>query len=125
MIGLAISGGVDSMALAALCSRLQAASRSQDGEAPLLTEFRAFVVDHGVREGSNDEANSVAKIMAEKGICDGLKLKDLISNSYSQVSKPRFYKLTGKVLKSQAIRQTLNLLQDGNVTKFWGKLVEI
>lgn len=74
IIGLAISGGVDSMALAALCSRLQSASQSQEGEAPPLTEFQAFVVDHGVREGSNDEANSVARIMGEKGIYDDLKL---------------------------------------------------
>ncbi|OBT79030.1 hypothetical protein VF21_02395 [Pseudogymnoascus sp. 05NY08] len=66
-IGLAISGGVDSMALASLCSRIQSKDRFK---------FRAFVVDHKVRAGSGDEAHAVAKILEEKDIpTDVLKIE--------------------------------------------------
>ena len=41
------------MALALLCSNIQKAA---DGQ----VQFRAFVVDHGVRAGSHKEAESVA-----------------------------------------------------------------
>lgn len=49
------------MALASLCSRLQS---YPDG--PVQPQFRAFVVDHGVRATSKDEASSVAKILESK-----------------------------------------------------------
>ncbi|OBT91135.1 hypothetical protein VE02_00022 [Pseudogymnoascus sp. 03VT05] len=66
-IGLAISGGVDSMALASLCSGIQNKDRFR---------FRAFVVDHKVRAGSGDEAHAVAKILEEKDIpTDVLKIE--------------------------------------------------
>ena len=48
------------MALASLCARAQS-SGSYDWR------FRAFVVDHGAREGSNEEAEAVAKLVNEKG----------------------------------------------------------
>jgi hypothetical protein len=56
--GLAISGGVDSMALATLCSGLR--EPSHKGEAP---SFTAFIVDHGLRPGSRDEAVQVANFL--------------------------------------------------------------
>ncbi|KAG9248687.1 mitochondrial tRNA-lysidine synthetase [Calycina marina] len=61
-LGLAISGGVDSMALAVLCSKIQ-----NRPECPKFT-FQAFVVDHGVRKGSDHEAISVSKVLENKGI---------------------------------------------------------
>jgi tRNA(Ile)-lysidine synthase TilS/MesJ len=48
------------MALASLCAGVQS-SGSYDWR------FRAFVVDHGARAGSNEEAEAVAKVMNEKG----------------------------------------------------------
>lgn len=54
--GLAISGGVDSMALASLCSRFN----SPDSISPA---FSAFIVDHGVRKGSTEEAENVAELL--------------------------------------------------------------
>jgi tRNA(Ile)-lysidine synthase TilS/MesJ len=60
LLGLAISGGVDSMALASLCSKLQS-SDSYDWR------FRAFVVDHGARTGSEEEAKAVAAVVEDKG----------------------------------------------------------
>lgn len=76
-IGLAISGGVDSMALAALCSRLQDLSHqrlhSGTNKPPLelssldALKFRAFVVDHGSRPGSHLEAEAVSKLLERRG----------------------------------------------------------
>lgn len=74
-VGLAISGGVDSMALAALCSQLQRPPipvndfhepRSQVGRLPDLN-FQAFVVDHDVRSGSDVEAQNVASVLEGRG----------------------------------------------------------
>jgi tRNA(Ile)-lysidine synthase TilS/MesJ len=74
IIGLAISGGVDSMALAALCSQLQQLSLStrKRRQWPDLSslqplKFRAFIVDHGLRAGSGLEAEAVSKILEARG----------------------------------------------------------
>lgn len=48
------------MALASLCARVQS-SGSYDWR------FRAFVVDHGARAGSNEEAKTVAELVNKKG----------------------------------------------------------
>ncbi|KAI9821830.1 MAG: hypothetical protein M1827_002412 [Pycnora praestabilis] len=53
-LGLAVSGGVDSMALATLCKRLDL-TISYD------FFFKAFIVDHGAREGSKAEAQKMIK----------------------------------------------------------------
>ena len=74
--GLAVSGGVDSMALVALCSRLQAVSQNRpQSEADQLTDFhflrslkfRAFIVDHSLRPGSGLEAEAVSKVLEARG----------------------------------------------------------
>ncbi|KAH7409234.1 PP-loop family-domain-containing protein [Cadophora sp. MPI-SDFR-AT-0126] len=62
-IGLAISGGVDSMALAFLCS-----SMNESLSAENRVNFRAFVVDHGFRNGSDNEALAVSKSLETRGI---------------------------------------------------------
>jgi hypothetical protein len=78
-LGLAISGGVDSMALAVLCSRtlhrpLRSLSHAQDRNIYRLDtttpnlEFHAFVVDHGVRPGSNVEAKAVSRLLRQRGM---------------------------------------------------------
>jgi len=53
-IGLAISGGVDSMALAGLCSQF----RSDQDVQP---QFTAFVIDHDIRQDSAGEAVTTAQ----------------------------------------------------------------
>ena len=60
-LGLAVSGGVDSMALASLCSR---SSLSQH----LHGIFTAFIVDHDLRHGSAIEAKLVAERIRELGL---------------------------------------------------------
>ncbi|RMZ34347.1 hypothetical protein D0859_01474 [Hortaea werneckii] len=56
LLGLAISGGVDSMALASLCHRFGQAS-------PHHPSFIGFIVDHKLRRGSTEEAHKVAECL--------------------------------------------------------------
>ncbi|RAL13993.1 tRNA lysidine(34) synthetase [Aspergillus homomorphus CBS 101889] len=81
-LGLAISGGADSMALAYLCrewekfsvhgsgsSRTTLASTSEESPpAPSPVEVTAFIVDHKAREESSREAAMVAGWLGEMGI---------------------------------------------------------
>jgi hypothetical protein len=68
LLGLAISGGVDSMALATLCSGLLH-NRGSEIASPLPNlAFKAFVVDHGVRNGSDVEAENVSKVLESRGL---------------------------------------------------------
>ncbi len=55
--GLAVSGGLDSMALAYLC-------RSLPMQRP---RFKAFIVDHRAREGSRREAEAVRDALEGMG----------------------------------------------------------
>jgi hypothetical protein len=62
------------MALAFLCSRYQTQSRdmrareaSHDHKAIPSYIFRAFVVDHAARAGSDIEAINVARVLVEQG----------------------------------------------------------
>ena len=60
--GLALSGGVDSMALAYLWSfLLKSPSRDLRGSSKHpVSYFQSFVVNHGARQGSAEEAQLVA-----------------------------------------------------------------
>ncbi|KAI0137197.1 hypothetical protein BJ170DRAFT_574221 [Xylariales sp. AK1849] len=74
-VALAVSGGVDSMALAYLCSQM----RRYDPEIKITDNpcagFRAFVVNHLLREGSTEEADTVAKALRRLGLpCDILPI---------------------------------------------------
>ncbi|KAG8627937.1 hypothetical protein KVT40_003810 [Elsinoe batatas] len=59
-MGIALSGGSDSMALAYLCHKFQSS--------PAISKasFTAFIVDHGVRPESFDEAQKVRNIILTK-----------------------------------------------------------
>lgn len=56
--GMAISGGVDSMALASLCRQTAATDRPHPS-------FTGFIVDHRLREGSTEEACRVAEVLQQ------------------------------------------------------------
>ncbi|KKY16265.1 putative pp-loop family protein [Diplodia seriata] len=63
-LGLAVSGGVDSMALATLCADLSG-EVSDDDDADVFT---AFIVDHQLRSGSSEEAWEVREKLYKLGI---------------------------------------------------------
>jgi len=76
-IGLAVSGGVDSMTLAALCSQLNNQSftdivKSGNEKAFQFSggilSFKAFIVDHGARPDSMEEAVDVWRNLNDMGM---------------------------------------------------------
>ena len=61
-VGLAVSGGVDSMALASLSAQLLQSPSSIEDERDLpksKLSLTGFIVDHGLREESTREAQNV------------------------------------------------------------------
>ncbi|KAL2880159.1 hypothetical protein SGCOL_004544 [Colletotrichum sp. CLE4] len=60
-IGLAVSGGVDSMALAYLFNQLREINPLMRVVDNPLAKISAYVIDHGLREGSREEALTVVK----------------------------------------------------------------
>ncbi|KAL7660764.1 hypothetical protein ACMYSQ_000208 [Aspergillus niger] len=64
-LGLAISGGADSMALAYLCKQWERTQTQTSDEKASVT---AFVVDHKAREESTREANMVAGWLDDMGL---------------------------------------------------------
>ncbi|KAL1879098.1 hypothetical protein VTK73DRAFT_7322 [Phialemonium thermophilum] len=65
-VGLAVSGGVDSMALAYLCSQIRRWDPWVKISDNPVSKFMAFVIDHKLREGSSAEARAVKKVLTEK-----------------------------------------------------------
>ena len=65
-LGIAVSGGMDSMALAHLCASLPNLLEGHKGIS--RPDFHAFVVDHRARPGSGEEADSVAWRLRKLGI---------------------------------------------------------
>ncbi|EOO00321.1 putative pp-loop family protein [Phaeoacremonium minimum UCRPA7] len=65
-VGLAVSGGVDSMALALLCSQARRSEHDFKIADHPVNHFQALIVDHGMREGSWEEAAAVRKVLEDK-----------------------------------------------------------
>lgn len=65
-VGLAVSGGVDSMALALLCSQARKSGRDLKIADHPVSHFQALIVDHGMRDGSWEEAQGVRTVLEEK-----------------------------------------------------------
>ncbi len=63
---MAISGGVDSMALASLCAKVMHQESTH-------WQFRAFVVDHGARPGSEEEAQAVCQVLHKRGMTTSIR----------------------------------------------------
>ncbi|KAI1300765.1 adenine nucleotide alpha hydrolases-like protein [Xylaria venustula] len=70
-VAIAVSGGVDSMALAYLCSRLYRHDINFAIADNPVNNFRAIVIDHQLRDGSGEEANAVCVAVRKMGMsCD-------------------------------------------------------
>ncbi|KAI0483999.1 adenine nucleotide alpha hydrolases-like protein [Xylariaceae sp. FL0804] len=73
-VGLAVSGGVDSMALAFLCSRLSGPALRDSSSTGFFAggdaigALHGITVDHGLRDGSDREARDVRAALARMGI---------------------------------------------------------
>lgn len=67
-MGLAISGGVDSVSLASL---------AQAWAAPRGVSLQAFVIDHFLRSGSSEEAIKVAELLEKQGISTNVLKMDM------------------------------------------------
>ncbi|KAK1830719.1 hypothetical protein QBC39DRAFT_409626 [Podospora conica] len=65
-VALAVSGGVDSMALAYLCYQYETRYRFHKLSDNPLQRFLAVVVNHDLRDGSLEEANNVARVLQER-----------------------------------------------------------
>ncbi|KAI1748510.1 adenine nucleotide alpha hydrolases-like protein [Xylaria castorea] len=73
-VALAVSGGVDSMALAYLCSNLRRYDINFNIADNPVGDFRAIVVDHGLRPESTTEAKAVSMALREMGILTSTSL---------------------------------------------------
>ncbi|PWY95850.1 hypothetical protein BO94DRAFT_620220 [Aspergillus sclerotioniger CBS 115572] len=93
-LGLAISGGADSMALAYLCKQWET-TRITDNDVTVT----AFVVDHKAREESTREANMVA------GWLDNMGLKTQILELSWPESKVSAFETHARRLRFQALGQ--------------------
>ncbi|KAI0121435.1 adenine nucleotide alpha hydrolases-like protein [Hypoxylon sp. NC0597] len=67
-VALAVSGGVDSMALAFLCSQIRKRDPDFKISDNAVSGFRGLVIDHGLRQGSEAEGLAVCKALDDMGI---------------------------------------------------------
>ncbi|KAI1095148.1 adenine nucleotide alpha hydrolases-like protein [Rostrohypoxylon terebratum] len=79
-VAIAVSGGVDSMAMAYLCSKVHRFDDEFRVSDNPVNGFRGMVVDHGLREGSFQEANAVCATLEGMGF-----FSDLIRINWSKV----------------------------------------
>ncbi|KAI1323840.1 adenine nucleotide alpha hydrolases-like protein [Xylariaceae sp. FL0255] len=84
---LAVSGGVDSMALAYLCGRLIKTTPAFVVADNPVSQFRAVTIDHGLREGSSQEALAVR--LACKALGIGTEVQRLSWMSYLEGPKDK------------------------------------
>lgn len=83
ILGLAVSGGVDSMALAHLCRGMELSAK------PGVISITAFVVDHRARQESSREAQKVASWLSEMGTCWPTEHRPNCSSMYTPLRKCR------------------------------------
>ncbi|KAI1915099.1 hypothetical protein LOZ12_003273 [Ophidiomyces ophidiicola] len=105
-IGIAISGGPDSMALAHLCKQLIV-----EEFMPYL-QIRAFIVDHRSREGSKEEACKVAGWMNQMGLTSKVitlqwpeeVLDPSIQSNFETLARRLRYQALGKACLAENIQ---------------------
>ncbi|KXT12003.1 hypothetical protein AC579_4655 [Pseudocercospora musae] len=97
-LGLAISGGVDSMALATICaSYWHGVERDYKNDVDLF----GYIVDHGYRPESSEEAGEVARELTRIGITP--RVLKLDWSSYGDLKSVRNFEHVARRLRYQAI----------------------
>ncbi len=115
-IGVAVSGGGDSLALLHILAEIAA-------EMPLT--LRAVTVDHGLRPDSADEAQTVSRLAAELGIAhDTLTWKtwDGTGNLSAQARRARYDLLSGWALRHGIDQVALGHTADDQAETFLMRL---
>ncbi|KAI9883110.1 MAG: hypothetical protein M1823_005133 [Watsoniomyces obsoletus] len=96
--GLAISGGVDSMALARLCQNLATKTRPD-----LNLSFKAFIVDHGARSGSAAEAAKVAELLQSFRLSSKVIPAEWTANKFSSNKKTSAFETHARIARYRAL----------------------
>ncbi|KXT03292.1 hypothetical protein AC578_4815 [Pseudocercospora eumusae] len=97
-LGLAISGGVDSMALATICACYRhGVERDYKND----VDFDGYIVDHGYRPESSDEAQKVARELTRLGLRP--KVLKLDWSSYGDPKSVPNFESVARRLRYQAI----------------------
>ncbi|KAI0537028.1 hypothetical protein GGR58DRAFT_473194, partial [Xylaria digitata] len=81
-VGLAVSGGVDSMALVYLCTRLKRYDHEFKIADNPVASFRAIVIDHRLRNESTAEAKAVSAAVRKMGM-----VSDVYQISYTRAAE--------------------------------------
>ncbi|KAI0131163.1 hypothetical protein F4814DRAFT_405104 [Daldinia grandis] len=79
-VAVAVSGGVDSMALAFLCSQVRKIDTDFKISDNPISGFRGIIVNHSLRPGSKEEGHAVAKVLKGMGLVD-----ELVNINWSKV----------------------------------------
>lgn len=108
-VGLAISGGVDSMALAYLWSKTQKMFPNlKIADYPILAYPHAIIVDHGLRPGSFEESVAVTRqlsLMGFKTMRHTLKWKELREKGLRPQDLPNLESVA-RILRYQQLAKT-------------------
>ncbi|TGJ80704.1 hypothetical protein E0Z10_g8060 [Xylaria hypoxylon] len=107
---LAVSGGVDSMALAYLCTRLKINNRNFRVSDNPVASFRALVIDHQLREGSTEEAHAVANAVRQMGMTS-----DVDSISWSRAGVPGKYRHPKDLPNFESVARRLRYQKLGHI----------
>ncbi|KAL4890204.1 hypothetical protein BDV59DRAFT_209836 [Aspergillus ambiguus] len=101
-LGLAVSGGADSMALAYLCKQWEQTQHNADGDLSVT----AFVVDHKAREESSREALMVSNFLQDIGV-----KSQILELSWPQATPITAFETHARRLRFQALGKACRDLQ--------------
>ncbi|KAI0843742.1 adenine nucleotide alpha hydrolases-like protein [Hypoxylon sp. FL0890] len=119
-VAIAVSGGVDSMALAFLCSKIRRHNPNFKISDNPVSGFFGLVIDHGLRQGSEAESFAVREALGEMGIMAGV-----LPLSWSKVLSEYNHSIHPKDLPNlESVARTLRYQKLG-FTCAWRNIVSL